>query len=99
MITELALCIPPQTFLIFSILGIGYIVVGNSNLLSLEKHISVTNLRIILYNSELSRINTSLLLATTDDNNRVNCDVCGKPFYSRKRLEQHTEGTHSLAVM
>ena len=30
-------------------------------------------------------------------NNRVNCDVCGKPFYSIKRLEQHTEETHSLA--
>jgi len=27
--------------------------------------------------------------------NRVGCDVCGKSFYSRKRLEQHTRGTHT----
>jgi hypothetical protein len=27
--------------------------------------------------------------------NRVGCDVCGKSFYSRKHLEQHTRGTHT----
>jgi hypothetical protein len=27
--------------------------------------------------------------------NRVGCDVCGKSFHSKKRLEQHTRGTHT----
>src|SRR5215469_6641807 len=27
--------------------------------------------------------------------NRVGCDVCGKSFHSRKRLEQHIQGTHN----
>jgi len=27
--------------------------------------------------------------------NRVGCDVCGKSFHSRKRLEQHIHGTHN----
>ena len=26
---------------------------------------------------------------------RVKCDICGKSFYSRKQLEQHTKDTHS----
>jgi hypothetical protein len=30
------------------------------------------------------------------DNNKVKCDVCGKTFYSSKRLEQHSQGTHSM---
>jgi hypothetical protein len=27
---------------------------------------------------------------------RVKCDVCGKTFYSSKRLEQHAQGIHSM---
>jgi len=26
---------------------------------------------------------------------RIKCDICGKSFYSRKQLEQHTKDTHS----
>jgi uncharacterized C2H2 Zn-finger protein len=28
-------------------------------------------------------------------NEKVKCDVCGKSFYSRKQLEQHTQDAHS----
>ncbi len=30
-----------------------------------------------------------------EDKERVMCDVCGKSFYSRKQLGQHTQDTHS----
>ena len=29
-----------------------------------------------------------------EDKERVRCDICGKSFYSRKQLEQHTKDTH-----
>ncbi|MFZ0512839.1 MAG: hypothetical protein WAM14_14625 [Candidatus Nitrosopolaris sp.] len=29
------------------------------------------------------------------DKEKVKCDVCGKSFYSRKQLEQHTQDAHS----
>ena len=31
------------------------------------------------------------------DKEKVKCDVCGKSFYSRKQLEQHTLDAHSMA--
>ena len=29
------------------------------------------------------------------DKEKAKCDVCGKSFYSRKQLEQHTQDSHS----
>ncbi len=34
-----------------------------------------------------------------EDKERVMCDVCGKSFYSRKQLGQHTQDTHSAVIM
>jgi hypothetical protein len=30
------------------------------------------------------------------DKERIKCDICGKSFYSKKQLEQHTKDTHNM---